>query len=292
MRPSPCTPPSTTHGWVGDNPHGYTTNYGFHSYVDTTVLGIHHLSYESIKAAGGCSIDRTVDKNDPWPDVLAHIQRSFDQMRPLYELQKSGDLEKEPGKKLITERLCDGGAMLGAMYAAAWEASAMTDKDVADYLKYEDVSSATPNPMEQHNSPRRDAGGANQHQRAGFGEEARICATEAVMLWYHSVKRMEARVGIGRYNAPILGLFGRRCIVDDRGWAVCRLSSWGHGLVDVARRDRAAARRAAKRGAQADRQRQGGSCAQNGWKRLLLLMGGGAYCQRLPAAPHVSLVST
>jgi len=27
-------PPSTTHGWVGDNPQGYTTNRGFHAWID------------------------------------------------------------------------------------------------------------------------------------------------------------------------------------------------------------------------------------------------------------------
>jgi hypothetical protein len=135
------------HGWVGENPGGFTTNNGFHSYIDSTVLGMHHLTYDTLK--GACTIERAVDKNDPWKDVLGHIQRSFDQVRPLYVLQKTGDLEKEPGKAFITERLCDGGAMLGALYAAAWEASAMVEKDVKDFVRYDGVSSATPNPMER-----------------------------------------------------------------------------------------------------------------------------------------------
>ena len=84
---------------------------------------------------------------------------SHDQLRLLYQMQKSGDLDKEPGKALITERLCDGGAMLGALYAAAWEASAMSDKDIKDFVGYDDVSKATPNPMEAR--PRRNGGGGN-----------------------------------------------------------------------------------------------------------------------------------
>jgi hypothetical protein len=133
------------HGWTGPNPDGFTTANGFHRYIDTTVLGIHHLTYDTLK--GVCKTERSVNKDNPWDDVIAHIQRSHDTVRPLYIMQKSGDLDKEPGKVFITERLCDGGAMLGALYAAAWEASAMKDKDVKDFVNYDQVSSAEPNPM-------------------------------------------------------------------------------------------------------------------------------------------------
>lgn len=135
------------HGWVGDNPSGFTTNRGVHAYIDTTVLGIHNLGYDTLK--GKCTITRTVDKNDPWPQILEHIQRSFDQVRPLYTLQKSGDLDREPGRAFITERLCDGAGMLSALYAAAWEASAGTDKDVKDFIIYDQASPAEPNPMKE-----------------------------------------------------------------------------------------------------------------------------------------------
>lgn len=134
------------HGWVGANPDGFTTNNGFHRYIDTTVLGLHQLNYDGLKDNNKTT--RTVENaNNPWDDVLAHIQRSFDQVRPLYILQKSGDLDKDPGKAFITERLYDGGAMLGALYASAWEASAAAEKDVKDFVMYDEVSKATPNPM-------------------------------------------------------------------------------------------------------------------------------------------------
>jgi hypothetical protein len=140
------------HGWTGPNPDNFTTANGFHRYIDTTVLGLHHLSYESLKDHN--TVTRPIaDMNNPWEDVIAHIQRSFDQVRPLYVLQKSGDLDKEPGKVFITERLYDGAAMLGAMYASAWEASVMKSKDVKDFVSYDEVSSATPNPMDPKHKP-------------------------------------------------------------------------------------------------------------------------------------------
>lgn len=123
------------HGWVDDNPDGFTTDRRFHSYIDGDILVVHHLEYETLAPA--CEFDRTVDAADPWKDVVEHIRRSHDQVRPLYQLQKSGELEGEPGKVFITERLCDGGSMLAAMYAAAWKASEINDNDVKDFIKYD-----------------------------------------------------------------------------------------------------------------------------------------------------------
>jgi hypothetical protein len=77
------------------------------------------------------------DPQNPWNDVLTHIERSFAQVEPLYTLEKSGDLDKDPGKAFIAERLRDGGAMLGDLYAAAWKASEPAQRDIDDYLKYE-----------------------------------------------------------------------------------------------------------------------------------------------------------
>lgn len=123
------------HGWVGDNPHGFTTDRRFHAYIDGDILVTHRLEYESLKS--GVVFDRTADVADPWKDVIQHIRRSYDQVVPLYQLQKTGELEKEPGKAFIIERLQDGGRMLAAMYAAAWKASDITDADVSAFLRFD-----------------------------------------------------------------------------------------------------------------------------------------------------------
>ncbi len=130
------------HGWVGANPDGFTTDRGIHSYIDGTILSIHELTHDSLLPS--VKFDRTVDSADPWRDVLGHIQRSFDQMRPLYEMKKSGELEKDAGKKFITERLADASSMLSAMYASAWNASAPSERDVKDYVRYDGKSPKTP----------------------------------------------------------------------------------------------------------------------------------------------------
>lgn len=123
------------HGWVGENPKGYTTERGIHSYIDGTILEIHALDYPSLKSAAKPAA--AIDQVDPWKDVLAYLQRSHDQVEPLYALKQSGELEKDSGKEFITERLVDAGAMLGALYASAWKLSEPTAKDLEDFVKYD-----------------------------------------------------------------------------------------------------------------------------------------------------------
>ncbi len=142
-------------GWVDNQPPGdaeeFTTNKGFHAYIDTTVLAIH--GFDSASIAAGCDTERTVDFANPWNDTLDLIERSHQQVIPLYKLQKSGDLEKEPGRALIHQQLCDASQTLAAFYFAAWRASTPTERDIADFIKYDAASSRTPNPMERDPSP-------------------------------------------------------------------------------------------------------------------------------------------
>lgn len=135
------------HGWIGDNPEGFTTDRRIHAYIDGEILIIHRLDYETLKAT--FSLEREVQESDPWMDVLDHIQRSHDHVRDIYALFKTGELEKEPGKALIAERLQDGGAMLAAMFASAWRLGQPSEKDVKDFVRYdrwEGIRDAKPNP--------------------------------------------------------------------------------------------------------------------------------------------------
>jgi hypothetical protein len=129
------------HGWVGPNPNGYTTAGGIHSYIDGGVLAKHGLTYEGLK---GRRADVRVNAGDPWKDVVAYVQRSFDKVEPLYQLQKSGDLDREPGKEFISERLTDAGGMLAALYNAAWERSTPDRNAVASYVRFSEERETTP----------------------------------------------------------------------------------------------------------------------------------------------------
>lgn len=116
------------HGWVGDNPADYTTSYGFHAYIDTGVVRRHGITYETMKDGAVGAL--TIQSDDPWPAVIAHLERSFVTVEPLYVMQKDGTLDADAGKAFIESRLRDGAATLAGLLAAAWEGSVPTDTDV------------------------------------------------------------------------------------------------------------------------------------------------------------------
>ncbi len=123
------------HGWVGDNPEGFTTAGSIHAYIDGGVLALHHLAYETLK--GAPLQPPQIDPRDPWPEILGEIERSHAQVVPLYQMHKSGELDKDAGKQMITDRLLDGASMLAALYNAAWEASEPSQQDIDNFKKYD-----------------------------------------------------------------------------------------------------------------------------------------------------------
>lgn len=133
------------HGWVGDNPNQYTTDRGFHSYIDGRIINHHQIKDADVRAFFDSKL--TLEARAPWDGVLDYLNTSFVEVEPLYILKKAGDLEKSPGKAFIEKRLASGASMLSALYRAAWDSSEPTDKDMADFQRYDgpvDPASTSP----------------------------------------------------------------------------------------------------------------------------------------------------
>jgi hypothetical protein len=126
------------HGWIGDNPKGYTTDFGFHAYIDGRILEIHGLDYAALKPLMPQTAEIPPDF-DAWAAGIDHIARSFQQVEALYERQKDGSLIQAPGRAMISERLCDGAATLGTLYAAAWQASKPTQAEISAFIKFSEM---------------------------------------------------------------------------------------------------------------------------------------------------------
>lgn len=124
-------------GWVGANPNNYTTANTFHAYIDGGVLALHGLNFDSVKGMRACKAREIADVNNPWPEIIAHIKRSHETVERLYELERTGELKQERGKRFIAERLNDGAEMLAGLYDAAWKASELGPKDLEDLVKYD-----------------------------------------------------------------------------------------------------------------------------------------------------------
>lgn len=122
------------HGWVGANPDGFTTDRRFHARIDGGVLEHHDINFLSLRGRVGSP--RPVNAADPWDDAIAHVARSFREVRPLYELEKSGELDRDRGKAFIEDRLLDAGRTLAGFIVAAWGHAEPTPDDVASFLRY------------------------------------------------------------------------------------------------------------------------------------------------------------
>ena len=137
------------HGWIGDNPGGYTTKREIHAQIDGDTLSKHGLGESTIRASLKASppVNDRPDPVNPWPSVISHIERSHAEVEPLYKLEKSGALWAAPGAAFISERLADAAGFLGDLYIAAWESAAPTEDDVEIFIKYDGFiapSAATP----------------------------------------------------------------------------------------------------------------------------------------------------
>lgn len=131
-------------GWDGDNPNGYTTSKRFHSYIDGGVVAFHEIKDEDVKK--GLKFELQVNARDPWNDALKIIRKSYTRMEPLYQLEKSGDLDRDPGKEMIIECLRDGSEWLGVLYAAAWKSSVPNPKQIGDLLLFDEAGPMQPKP--------------------------------------------------------------------------------------------------------------------------------------------------
>ena len=117
------------HGWVGDNPSGYTTNSGFHSWIDGGFF----------RMTGGVNAEPLMGKirparivgdptkpEDLFRQVMTYLLESHKFVEPLYRLDKDGKLTPEnetaaQGRAFLEARLVAGGQMLGDLWFSAWQ---------------------------------------------------------------------------------------------------------------------------------------------------------------------------
>lgn len=142
-------------GWAADvpNPEGYTTNKGFHAMIDGGLIKEFGIDYDVCKAAAAkpasgeaSSSVATMNAKDPassWAYTISYIKRSHARMLPLYKLEKAGTLHGPAGRSFIIDCLNDGGVALGAYYSAAWAASEPTEKEIEDFVRYDNFKAKT-----------------------------------------------------------------------------------------------------------------------------------------------------
>jgi hypothetical protein len=133
------------HGWVGDNPQGYTTWYGIHGWIDGGFHAKAGITFGGIAPrvtpATAIALTPPADGRDPlFVATMDYLMGTLKLVEPLYQLEKAGKLsdeyekagrgakpEPEPasaeGRAFIEAQLLRGGEMLGAIWLTAWHNS-------------------------------------------------------------------------------------------------------------------------------------------------------------------------
>lgn len=130
------------HGWVGENPHGYATNSGFHGWIDGGLF----------RKTGGVSVAALSGKlrpakivgdptrfEDLFRQMMTYVMGTQKLVEPLYQLEKEHKLSAESpdvkvGREFLDEQLVRGGQMLGDLWYSAWQ-QAGEDKYLINQLK-------------------------------------------------------------------------------------------------------------------------------------------------------------
>ena len=129
--------------------------------IDGGIIREFSIDYNMCKEAlpgsteAGTHAAAPMNAKDPassWAYTIAYLKRSHDRVLPLYQLEKSGKLHGPDGKAFVINCLNDGGTALGDYYATAWTASAPTDKETEDFIRYDNFTTRPPRPS----APRKD----------------------------------------------------------------------------------------------------------------------------------------
>lgn len=120
------------HGWVGDNPHHYTTSRGFHSWIDggyfnkTGGADLKALQAR-LRTAQPVTIDgRTAKPEEMFQTAILFLVEQNKLVEPLYQLDKEGKLSGEgekglEGKAFLENQLLKAGQRLGDYWVSAWQ---------------------------------------------------------------------------------------------------------------------------------------------------------------------------
>jgi hypothetical protein len=142
-------------GWVGENPQGYSTWPGLHSWVDGGIIakaGIRSAQIAPrVKTAEVIPLAARPDGRDPlFVAAVEYLLRQNQQVEPLYRLEKAGKLGHgeqpmtDEARTFIEARLLEGGQMLGDIWLTAYKAAVPDTYLRSALIKRATASGATP----------------------------------------------------------------------------------------------------------------------------------------------------
>lgn len=130
-------------GWVGDNPHGYTTSKGFHSWIDGGYLAKVPVDVAALRdrlksAKPIRSISEAEADPSMFAEALQFVRNQHKLVEPLYELDKEGKLspnrrQGQEGRSFFEQQFLTAAQELGSLWYSAWR-EAQSDSYLKSYL--------------------------------------------------------------------------------------------------------------------------------------------------------------
>jgi hypothetical protein len=120
------------HGWVGENPHGYSTRSSFHSWIDGGYFlkmggaNVKEMQGKLRPAQIVQTKDRPAKPEEMFQATMLFILEQHKLVEPLYQLEKDGKLSGEgekglQGRAFLEGQLMKSAQMLGDIWFSAWQ---------------------------------------------------------------------------------------------------------------------------------------------------------------------------
>jgi hypothetical protein len=119
------------HGWVGDNPKHYSTNYSIHAWIDGGYVQQFGVNAEKLRgrlrpAKGLSRAPASGPGTNLFHETIAYLAEQHRQVEPLYQLERAGKLSgrlerSEEGYNFITGQMLKAAQMLGDLWLTAWQ---------------------------------------------------------------------------------------------------------------------------------------------------------------------------
>ncbi len=118
-------------GWVGDNPHGYTTNPRLHAWIDGGYFRkVGAPDFDSLKARSRPArlvmfTGHAAKPNEVFQAAMGFIIQQNKQVEPLYQMEKAGQFSGNgsvglEGKQFLEDQLLKSAQFLGDLWYSAW----------------------------------------------------------------------------------------------------------------------------------------------------------------------------
>jgi hypothetical protein len=120
-------------GWVGDNPHHYTTNHSFHAWIDGGYILKTDIEGDLGDMKKKLRLAQIVAQSDQiFPATVTFIAEQNKLVEPLYKMEQDKKLTGEgeiglQGKPFIEGQLIKAGQFLGDIWYSAWQQAPMDD---------------------------------------------------------------------------------------------------------------------------------------------------------------------